>query len=295
MNYKIPCNYSLINDPKNYYSNKLLKMNVKCISHSLTDAENTINNSYKYLTIIHEYLQKIKEEIDGLFRSDIPFCKFIAIMKILKVYVKEVDYTISQSVYNDKFLIVSPSDENKELHFTFALPYNYKNKYPIGLPISSAINNFLFTYSCPVIDSIVLGLDFVLTDFLVKKYIIEVNSELTPNKNTIIRIGNSSGIFINKENNTWEVDIFYNYDSVIVDETITDLKNIVNYGTIQSITNVTNIEGEYHNLEEITSYLQYITDIAVKYVWDHIDKISYYLYICEINNKLLKSTCKRII
>ena len=293
-------NISFINDPAKYYSNKLIKMNTKCVSYNLTDAENTINNAYKYLSLIHEYLQQIKEELDSLFKSDIPYCKFLSILKIINIYVKEIDYTISQAVYNDKYLIISPTDEQTEIKFSFSTPYNFKINYPIGVPIGSAKNDYIFSYKCPVITSEVLELDIVLSDLIIKKYTIDVSLINIPEKNTLVRIGRGVGIFIeqNEQNqNIWTIDVFYNHDSIIENENITDLKKETTHGIITTINNNEDIldYDTYPNLSEIVCYLQFITDTGLDKVWNDIDKISYYLFVCDINNKLQKSFCKRIV
>lgn len=291
MNCINPRGISFINNSKNYYSNKLIKMNTKCISHNICNAENTINNAYKYLTIIYEYLQQIKEELDGLFKSDVPYCKLQSVLKIMEIYVKEIDYIISEAIYDNKNLIVSPDDTDKEIKFLFAFPYNYKHHYPIGVPMTSAVNNYIFTYICPIINSIVLGLDVVLYEFLIKKNIITVNSTIVPEKGTLVRSGSGVGVFIENTENVWTIDVFYNYDLFVADEEITNIDKDITYASITTIEDVTNIMDykNYTYLNVIVCYLQYITDTAVKSVWDDIDKISYYLFICEINSKLLRT------
>ena len=49
----------------------------------INNAENTINSTYNYLTIIYKYLQKIKEELDSLDKSNILYSKLLGILKII--------------------------------------------------------------------------------------------------------------------------------------------------------------------------------------------------------------------
>lgn len=298
MNHTNPCGISFINNPKNNYSNKLIKMSTKCISHNICNAENTINNSYKYLTIVHEYLQKIKEELDGLFKSNIPYSKLQSVLKIMNVYVKEIDYTISEAIYDDKNLIVSPNDEIKEIQFLFALPYNYEQHYPIGVPLASSANNYIFKYTCPIIDSVVLGLDIVLSDILIKRKIIKIDSNTVPDKGTLLKCENGIGFLVDSDkeedvdiDNLWTIDVFYNHDSFTSNNEISNIDKTITYGNINSIENCEDIEDleNYQYISNIVCYLQYITDIAVNNVWNDIDKISNYLFLCEINSKLLRT------
>jgi hypothetical protein len=300
-----------LSDPKTFYSNKLLKMSSNCISFNINNAKNTINCSYNYLTIVYHYLQKIKEDLDSLNNSDILHFKLLGILKIMSIYVNEIDYVIKQAIYDDKQLIVSPDSDKKQITFAFAFPYNYTANYPIGIPISSAANNFIFTYKCPIINSDILKLDIVTNPLIIFNVKLEINFIKNLEKKTLIKIGNTIGIYIDTINNESIINIFYNNNELEelqnldnindVDDgkkiVITNLDGDDMFGTIISINSIDEIENyrEYKHISTICCYLQYVTDNAIKYVWDYIDKISYYLFVCEINTKLLSTFRKRII
>lgn len=287
----------IINNPQTFYSNKLLKMSTNCINNNINNAENTINSTYNYLTIIYKYLQQIKEELDSLDKSNILYSKLLGILKIMSVYVTEIDYTIDQAIYDDKLLIVSPDSTQKEITFAFAFPYNHTSNYPIGIPIASVVNNFIFKFVCPILNSQVLQLDIVTNPIVITKFSLDINLTQIPDTKTLVKIGSAIGIFIENTDNIFTFDIFYKPETIINNTIITDLDGLITYGTITSIQNSAEIDNYtvYPHISIICSYLQYITDHAIKYTWDEIDNISYYLFICEINTKLIHSFCKRII
>lgn len=281
----------LIINKEDLYSNKLRKLNYDCVYNNIINAENTINKSYEYLTIIYNYLKQIKEDLDSLDKSNILYSQLVSLLKIMTVYVSEIDYTIEQSIYDNKHVIVGPSNVNKEINFAFSFPYNYETPYPIGVPIASVVNNYLFTYKCPILNSELLLLDILTKELIIKKYIITVTSTQNPTKGDIIKMNTVIGIFIENTDNEWTVDIFFNFNLLETGVNIVNLDNSIIYGTLTNVISNTEITNYniYGYVNSIICYLQYITDLANKYVWDHIDNISYYLIICETNQKLLET------
>lgn len=281
----------LIINKEDLYSNKLRKISYDCIHNNIINAENTINKSYEYLSIIYDYIKQIKEDLDSLDKSNILYSQLVSLLKIMTVYVTEIDYTIEQSIYDNKHVIVEPDNINKEISFAFAFPYNYEIPYPIGVPIASAVNNYLFTYKCPIISSELLLLDILTKELIIKKYILTVTSTQIPEKGDIVKMNTVIGIFIENTDDEWTIDIFFNSDLLETEVNIVNIDNSITYGSLTTITSNTEITNynTYDHVSSIICYLQYITDLANKYVWDYIDNVSYYLMICETNEKLLET------
>lgn len=281
-------NSSLIQSVESQFSTKLLKMSNSCIDINIQNAENTINSCYHYLSIIYEYLEKIKEQLDGLSKGTVDYLILSSLIDVICVYVKEIDYTVSQSIYDKKYLIIPSTYSEKTIKFPFGFSYNFTDT-PIGLPISSAKNQPYFIYDCPIIDSSTLKLDFFFTPLEIKKVICTVTNTQIPTTNTLLNINGSIGLFIKSHSESeWEFDIFYNYDKLINNSNIIDFNTNSNYGTLLSINCSEPIIklSDYPNLIIIIHYLQNITDTALKTVWNYIDVMNIYLYICTINSKL---------
>lgn len=288
MNIIINDNSSLIQSIESQFSTKLLKISNSCIKINIQNAENTINSSYHYLSIIYEYLEKIKEQLDGLSKGTIDYLILSSLIDVIGVYVKEIDYTVSQSIYDKKYLIIPSTYLEKTIKFPFGFSYNFTDS-PVGLPISSAKNKPYFIYDCPIIDSSILKLDLFFKPLEIKKVICTVTNTQLPNINTLVNINGSIGLFINSHSDTeWEFDIFYNYDNLIDNTNIINFNTNSIYGTLLSINCSEPIIklSDYPNLIIIIHYLQNITDTALKTVWNYIDIMNIYLYICTINSKL---------
>ena len=247
----------LIINHNDLYSTKLRRINYDCIYKNIINAQNTINKSYEYLTIIYNYINKIKEDLDSLDKSNILYSQLISLFKIMTIYVNEIDYTIEQSIYDNKHLIVEPSNVNKEINFAFAFPYNYEMHYPLGLPISSAVNKYLFTYKCPIINSELLLLDILTKELIIKKYIITVTSTQIPKKGDIVKINTVIGIFIENTNNEWIIDIFYNSDLLETGIDIVNIDNSTIYGSLDNIISNTEITN-YNTYNHISSIICYL-------------------------------------
>jgi len=288
MNTIINDNSSLIQSIESQLSTKLLKISNSCISTNIQNAENTINSSYQYLSIIYEYLEKIKEQLDGFSKGSVDYLILISLIDVIGVYVKEIDYTVSQSIYDKKYLIVPSTYSEKTIKFPFGISYNFTDN-PIGLPISSAKNKPYFVYDCPIIDSSTLKLDFFFNPLQIQKVICSVTNTQIPPINKLVNINGSIGLFVKSNSeDEWEFDIFYNYVNLINDSSIIDFDTNILYGTILSINCNSLITplSDYPNLITIIHYLQNITDTALKTVWNYIDVMNIYLYICNINTKL---------
>lgn len=279
---------------KNSYVNKLKKISIKCFSKNLHNAENAINYSHRYMSMVYEYLQKIKEELDSIDHDDINYFKVLSLFNVNKIYTNEIDYIITNAIYDDKNLIIKSKDNEypEILEFTLALPYNFQNNYPIGIPISTVPNNYNFKYICPILDNNNLFLDIYLNSIDIKIYELNVNFTIVPDNLTIIKCNNAYGLFIKKKgDNLCIIHSYYNHSDFNNSNNIINIDNTVIYGNITNVCNesqVTNLE-KYDKFSYFITFLQYSIDNSLNITFNEIDKISEYLYLCEINYNLLKT------
>jgi len=278
---------------KDTYVNKLKKTSIKCFSKNLHNAENAINYSHRFMSMIYAYLEKMKEELDSLDYLDIQYIKLLSIFNVNKIYTNEIDYIVTNAIYDDKNLILKSTNTEHptQLEFALALPYNYENNYPIGLPISSAKNDYNFNYICPVLDCKILNLDIYLNPIIIKEIYLTVTNETIPEKLSLINCENGYGLFIKKENNNWIIHSYYNHSDFELNKEIKSLDEEISYGTINAITCTTDVAdvSTYDKFSYYVTFLQYSIDKSLNTTFNEIDKISEYLHLCEINYKLLKT------
>ena len=278
---------------KNSYANKLKKTSIKCLSRNLHNAENAINYSHRFMSMIYEYLEKMKEELDSIAHLDIQYIKLLSIFNVNKIYTNEIDYIVTNSIYDNKNLIIKSVNNEfaTKLEFALALPYNFENNYPIGLPISSAKNEYNFKYICPILDCKILHLDIYLNPINIKEIQLTVSSEIVPEKLSLIKCQDGYGLFIKNENDKWIIHSYYNHSDFELTKKIKSLDDEVTYGTIYTIepsTNIANV-STYNKFSYFVTFLQYSIDKSLNITFNEIDKISEYLHLCEVNYKLLKT------